>query len=199
MKISALSATSGVSVATIKFYLREGLIPSGRPTGPRTAEYDVEHVNRLEVVRGLREVANLPVESIRQLMMAVNDESVTAFGLMAMAHAAVIPAHQYVAENSDLAEHLYHELGWKISSKSPVFAMTSGLLNALEREGVSTSRSALAPWVNAARIAASAGTSTLRPNVSRAQLVRDVAVGTFLGNQLMLVLHMASQIDNMTK
>ena len=36
MKISQLSQASGVPVATIKFYLREELLPPGESTGPKS-------------------------------------------------------------------------------------------------------------------------------------------------------------------
>ena len=39
MRISELSARTGVPVATIKYYLREGLLPEGERTAPTQATY----------------------------------------------------------------------------------------------------------------------------------------------------------------
>ena len=40
MRISELSTRSGVPVPTIKYYLREGLVPEGARSSPTQAEYD---------------------------------------------------------------------------------------------------------------------------------------------------------------
>lgn len=44
MRLAELSRRSGVSTATIKYYLREGLLPPGRQVNPTTAEYDDGHL-----------------------------------------------------------------------------------------------------------------------------------------------------------
>ena len=55
MRISELSARTGVTVATIKYYLREGLLPEGVRSSPTQATYDESHVERLRVIRALIE------------------------------------------------------------------------------------------------------------------------------------------------
>ena len=47
MRIAELSRRSGVSVPTIKYYLREGLLAAGERTGPNQARYDEAHLRRL--------------------------------------------------------------------------------------------------------------------------------------------------------
>ena len=44
MQISGLSARTGVSIASLKYYLREGLLMPGAPTSATRAEYDEGHV-----------------------------------------------------------------------------------------------------------------------------------------------------------
>ena len=52
MRISQLARATGVSVATIKFYLREGLLPRARaPRDPGPVRRD--HVARLRLIRAL--------------------------------------------------------------------------------------------------------------------------------------------------
>ena len=53
MRISELSTRSGVPVPTIKYYLREGLVPEGVRSSPTQAEYDDVHLQRLRVIRAL--------------------------------------------------------------------------------------------------------------------------------------------------
>ena len=56
MRLAELSERSGVSTATIKYYLREGLLPPGRQINATTAEYDEEHLRRLRLVRAMIQV-----------------------------------------------------------------------------------------------------------------------------------------------
>lgn len=50
MKLSELSATTGVSTASIKFYLREGLLHPGHKKNATTAVYDESHCARLDLM-----------------------------------------------------------------------------------------------------------------------------------------------------
>jgi DNA-binding transcriptional MerR regulator len=68
MKISDLVERTGVPLSTIKFYLREGLLPPGRRSAPNQARYDERHAERLDLIRALREVAGLPLESVREVI-----------------------------------------------------------------------------------------------------------------------------------
>lgn len=66
--ISELSKHSGVPTATIKFYLREGLLEQGELSAPQRAYYSERHVQRLMVIRALRNVAGLSVATVRELI-----------------------------------------------------------------------------------------------------------------------------------
>jgi DNA-binding transcriptional MerR regulator len=55
MLVSELAERADVPLATVKYYLREGLLAPGETTGPRRAEYDDAHLRRLRVLRLLRE------------------------------------------------------------------------------------------------------------------------------------------------
>ena len=53
MKISELSERSGVPVATVKFYIREGMLPRGEALSTTRAEYGEEHLTRLRLISAL--------------------------------------------------------------------------------------------------------------------------------------------------
>jgi DNA-binding transcriptional MerR regulator len=72
VKISELSARSSVPLSTIKYYLREGLLPPGERTSPNQASYGQGHLDRLDLIRALREVADLPVDVVRKVVHAVD-------------------------------------------------------------------------------------------------------------------------------
>ena len=75
MRLAELSERSGVSTATIKYYLREGLLAPGRQINARTAEYDGEHLRRLRLVRAMIQVGGVPVAKVREVLGHVDDDS----------------------------------------------------------------------------------------------------------------------------
>ncbi|MGC0374191.1 MerR family transcriptional regulator [Streptomyces sp. SAI-229] len=74
MKISELSRRSGVSIPTIKYYLRDGLLPPGRATAANQADYGEEHLRRLRLVRTLVGVRRLPVGAVKEILGAVAEQ-----------------------------------------------------------------------------------------------------------------------------
>lgn len=68
--MAELSQRSGVARETIHYYLREGLLPRPRKGGRTVAYYDDEHLERLVVIRRLREEKYLPLAVIRRLLEA---------------------------------------------------------------------------------------------------------------------------------
>lgn len=75
MRLSELSEESGVSTATIKYYLREGLLPPGHRVHATRASYDASHLRRLRLVRALIQVGKIPVATAREILAAVDDDS----------------------------------------------------------------------------------------------------------------------------
>lgn len=72
MRIAELSRESGVPIPTIKYYLREGLIPAGERTSPNQAQYDARHLRRLRLIRALIDVGGVPVAGIRELLDSID-------------------------------------------------------------------------------------------------------------------------------
>jgi DNA-binding transcriptional MerR regulator len=68
-KISDLSRETGVSIGTIKFYMREGLLPAPTlKTGRNMAYYDRSFVDRIRVIKELRQKRFLPLEVIKAIL-----------------------------------------------------------------------------------------------------------------------------------
>jgi DNA-binding transcriptional MerR regulator len=75
VRIAALSAATGVNVATLKYYLREGLLHGGVATAVNQAQYDDTHVRRVKLVRALVDLGRLSIAEVREVLAAVDDES----------------------------------------------------------------------------------------------------------------------------
>jgi DNA-binding transcriptional MerR regulator len=74
--ISELSALTGLSVRTIRYYLAQGLIPAAGMEGPGT-RYPEATLARLRLVARLRD-AHLPLAEIRKQLLALSDDEVLA-------------------------------------------------------------------------------------------------------------------------
>ena len=66
--IDELSHITGMPSRTIRFYNTQGLLPPPIMQG-RVAYYDDEHVVVLNIIKELKEQQNLPLETIRQMLM----------------------------------------------------------------------------------------------------------------------------------
>jgi len=70
--VTQLAERAGVSTASIKFYLREGLLRVGDLRADKRAYYDDGHLWRLLLIRSLRELARLSIEQVRKLVATLD-------------------------------------------------------------------------------------------------------------------------------
>jgi len=68
LKIGEVAREAGVPVGTVKFYLREGLLPPPLSSGRNIAYYPVETIARIRLVKELQEKRFLPLKVIRALV-----------------------------------------------------------------------------------------------------------------------------------
>ncbi|WP_374455331.1 MerR family transcriptional regulator [Nocardioides sp.] len=123
MRISELSEQTGVPVPTIKYYLREGLLPEGDKRTPRLTEYDDRHVRRLGLLRILREVGDVPVEGLKRLVAAAETRG-TVHDLFAVAADALVPIPPPPGPGREqtraMADAIIAQAGWdKVRAESP--------------------------------------------------------------------------------
>ena len=90
MRIRALSEATGASVATIKYYLREGVLHPGLASAVNQSEYDDSHVRRLRLVRALADLGRLGVADIARVLDAVDDPSVQLHDAFGVAQDAMV-------------------------------------------------------------------------------------------------------------
>ncbi|MDV8146710.1 MerR family transcriptional regulator [Arthrobacter sp. B10-11] len=73
MQLKDLSGHTGVSAASIKYYLREGLLPAGETVHATRAQYSARHVERLGLIQALRRIVGLNIEQIRGILKMADD------------------------------------------------------------------------------------------------------------------------------
>ncbi|MEV4064121.1 MerR family transcriptional regulator [Nonomuraea dietziae] len=149
MRMSQLSAESGVAIATIKYYLREGLLHQGEQVAATRAEYDESHLRRLRLIRALLEVGRLPITSIKKVIEAVDDESMSVHDMLGTAHYALSPAvetgegEEWVAAREQV-DHLLTVLGWQVYSTAPARDELAQTLVKIRQLGLNTDLTAYA-------------------------------------------------------
>jgi DNA-binding transcriptional MerR regulator len=68
LKIGELAEQSGVPAATIRHYVREGLLPEPVKTSRNMAYYPPEFVERIRLIKQLQEERFMPLKVIRELL-----------------------------------------------------------------------------------------------------------------------------------
>ena len=68
LRMGELARASGVSAATIKHYLREGLLPEPVKTSRNIAYYPADFVERIRMIKQLQEERYMPLRVIRDLL-----------------------------------------------------------------------------------------------------------------------------------
>ena len=95
MKMSQLCEASGVSVPSIKFYLREGLLPAGERTSATQAEYGPEHVERLRLIRALIDIGGLSVATAQRVLEAIDSPDLPLSYVFGVAQYAISDTSLY--------------------------------------------------------------------------------------------------------
>jgi DNA-binding transcriptional MerR regulator len=184
--MAELSAESGVPVATIKYYLREGLLPAGERTSPNQARYGEEHVQRLKLIRALLEVGGLSVATVGKVVAAIDDgrptHSVLGVAQRALSSAGPEPAAADRAWAVDSLAALAAEHGWKfVPDEHSALITTLCTIRALGHEALLDQ---LGDYAAAAGRVAEIDLDTLEALPSLDRIVEAAVVGTVLGDRM---------------
>ncbi|MFJ2030916.1 MerR family transcriptional regulator [Streptosporangium sp. NPDC087985] len=194
MRVSQLSAASGVPVPTIKYYLREGLLPAGEQTSATRAEYGEGHVRRLRLIRALLEVGRLPIASIRKVITAVDDESLGLHQVLGTAHYAIAPSIESHPDHEDWrraraeTDRLIADLGWRIHPNAPTRDELAQAVLTLGQLGVPVTRESLRPYAEAATDLVEHEIGAIPVDGSREAAVEALVVGTVVHGRVLDVM-----------
>jgi DNA-binding transcriptional MerR regulator len=123
VRISELSRVSGVPLATVKFYLRDGVLPPGERTGPNQADYGQEHLRRLRLVRALVEIGGVSIARVRGVLAAVDDEGLSTHDMLGTVQDALTlseprPDADWQRARSEV-DAFVEARGWRVREASP--------------------------------------------------------------------------------
>ncbi|GAA1491082.1 MerR family transcriptional regulator [Brachybacterium sacelli] len=92
MLLHELATASGCSAASIKYYRREGLLPAGERITTTRQDYGPRHLERLQLIQVLREIADAPIDRIRRLAELLDDPEVPRIRALEEAQAIALGA-----------------------------------------------------------------------------------------------------------
>ena len=185
LRISELSRASGVPIPTIKFYLREGLLPAGRLINQNQALYSEDHARRLRLIRALVEVGGLPLATVRRILHAVDDPDLPIHEALGVAQRALSPdlgaqGGPAVDEARVEVDRFLEEQGWQVAPDSPGRQELALALSTLRRLRWPDADTRLfTRYAKAAdRLASVEVSRTTPPGSTRTETMERVVIGT---------------------
>ncbi|WP_369364156.1 MerR family transcriptional regulator [Streptomyces sp. CG4] len=203
MRLAELSRRSGVSTATIKYYLREGLLPPGRQINATTAEYDEEHLRRLRLVRAMIQVGGVPVTKVREVLGHVDDDSLPRTIRLGAALWALpqVPEpdedDEYVQAAHQEVDALLDRLGWKnakrLTTISPAYRSLVVAVAAFRRIGYDFGAELLSPYAELMFRTAVLDLDNMETYPSQAERIEFAILGAILNEPVLQALHRLAQ------
>lgn len=134
--MSELASRTQVSVSTIKFYLREGVLMPGRAVSSTRAHYDEPHVRRIALIRALSALG-LSISQIRSVVDLIDHPGRSLFATLGAATAALSrPAAPAGDGECARARAALATLGFEVPGDLPAVAQLDRALADAEDAGV---------------------------------------------------------------
>lgn len=199
MRVSELSRVTGVPVATIKYYLREGLLPSGELSPPNRARYGDAHAHRVALIRSLTDVGGMSIADVRTVLQVIDTPGIPihdVLGATVQAITAARPGAGTGGEQRDAArmvDDLIARRGWQVHRTNPSRAIAEDVLARLDRLGQQRVIEALDAYAAAADLIAEADLAVVAAVEGRDARAETAVLGTLLGDVLIAALRRLAQ------
>lgn len=187
MKISELSERSGVPVATVKFYIREGMLPRGEAMSATRAEYGDEHLARLRLIAALADVRGLPLSRVRDILALVDAPAGDPIAILGRAVGALPPYVDGDRDDYPRARAAIADLGLTYDPDFTAVPQLDEALRALEGAGLDASPAALRRYADAMKQVAAAEIAPVS-SMTLEEAVPYAVLGTALYEPVMLAL-----------
>jgi DNA-binding transcriptional MerR regulator len=195
LRVSELVAATGVPLATVKFYLREGLLMPGRSTSATRAEYDEQHVRRLALIRALAGLG-LPIPKVKIVVNLIDEPTDSLFESLGGALAALPPYDLEVREDYPRARAALQALGQVYDPAYAAVAALESALDAAEKVGIPMTDERLHAYGRHIRAIASADLEMM-PNTTPQAAIEYAVLGTAIYEPVIAALRRLAHQDLM--
>jgi len=191
-------------VPTIKYYVREGLLPPGELTSPNQAAYNDTHERRLRLIRALLDVGGMKVAEIADVLAALDDPERPLHKVLGTAADRLGGGDtEHDDAESAAAQAVVADLvsrrGWRTHESNPAAADLSNALAAMGRLGHRAFFDVLDDYADAAEQVARADLEYVDRRVAAEGMVEAVVVGTVLGEVVFNALRRLAHVDASAK
>lgn len=195
MKLSELASETGISTASLKYYLRESLLAAGVPVTKTQSEYGPAHVDRVKLIRALVESGGLPLAQVRRVIDALDSPTVPRHDLLGVAQEALAESTRFEDDPdwTTVATSFVTDRGWLIQDGDVLLPQLGAQLKALVGSCDVGGTDTLTRWADAAETIAAADLDTLTGDDSQA--LRTAIVGTVLSDKVLQTLRRLAQQD----
>ncbi|MDO5629420.1 MAG: MerR family transcriptional regulator [Mobilicoccus sp.] len=193
MRMSELSSRTQVPVATLKFYLREGLVPAGVATSPNQAQYDETHVERVRLIKALTDVGGLDLKAVARVLDVIEAPDVERLGVLGAAQRSM-----HSAELVELPEEIDRpapdtrarrwvlDRGWQVHLHDPLLDDLDRAWDACDAADLGVDDTQVDGYADAVERIAAIDIDTVPADPAGA--VRHVVLGTVLIDPVLLTL-----------
>jgi DNA-binding transcriptional MerR regulator len=199
MRIADLSRESGVPVPTIKYYVREGLLPAGELTSPNQAQYGEGHLRRLKLIRALTDVGGLSIAATRSVLAAAASPGRSLHDALGKAQYATTPPCDLRGspEAQEAATRQVDELigrrGWQVKPDSPARQLLAAVLARLHDLGDDDLLALADAYAGPAEQIAAAELQAILDRPTFDARLEGVIIGGVLGDTLLAALRRLAQ------
>ncbi|MBD0322309.1 MAG: MerR family transcriptional regulator, partial [Aldersonia sp.] len=171
---------SGVPLATVKYYLREGLLMPGAPVSATRAEYGEEHLHRLLLIKALTGLG-LPIPKVREIVSVLDRPADTLFATLGRALSALppYPESQQPGPDYPRARAALECLGQTYEPDYPAVAQLERALLAAEQIGIPMTEARLRAYGSHVRGLAEADLAEM-PSRSAQAAIEYAVLGTVI-------------------
>lgn len=185
MRISELSRRSGSPVTTVKYYVREGLLPEGERLSGNQTEYTEAHVHRVRLVRALIETGGLSIAAAKRVLRTLDDDASLAHTFEAAQHAMGVRSTDAPSEAArDRIADLAARQRWRVTADNPGVDVAARVLDDFAAIGFDPSGDYLETYAEAAASVAHADLTALRERDTPESVAELMVVGTVVGDAL---------------
>ncbi|WP_040159298.1 MerR family transcriptional regulator [Mobilicoccus massiliensis] len=186
MRLKELAERADTSPASIKYYLREGLLRPGRRVNATLAEYDEGHLRRLDLISALRRVVGASIDDIRALVADIDDPERSLYDVLGRAQMIGLgmPPASSAGDEPESVTRLLEHRGWGTAIQvRGHLAEQVRLMTAL---GIEVRPERLEAYADAAASVADLDIDAVATATSRDEAAMRVAVGVHTYSRLFL-------------
>jgi DNA-binding transcriptional MerR regulator len=198
MRMSQLSRSSGVPIASIKYYLREGLLPAGERSSANQSDYTDEHVKRLRLIRALIDVGGISIATARTVLSIVDNPDTPLGYVLGAAQQASSNASTFepVLEPTNgtrVVDAFIEKAGWMVASDNPGRSGAARVIDSYERIGQPDLALIPEGYAKASELIARVDLDWVANSRGITSKAETVIVGTVLGDALLASLRRMAQ------